>query len=449
MATPRSTQRLRWLLTHVASGPSPTSENRNINGDDEWGVLKTTAITWDGWDWQQHKVLPQQYWGIKAAEVKAGDILVTKAGPRNRVGVSVYVDHSPSRLVASGKMLLLRPDRMVTDPRFLSWILGTPSSQSYLDARKTGMAESQMNFTNNDLLGMSLDIPTLDEQRRIADYLESATLQIGRLLAARKKQQQLVRERQSLLLTGATSGAVRIERNKSDGIIDGRRPQGEERSRIARGVLAAEAPADWEIVPLRRIMQKLSRKVAPTDSVITAYRDGTVTLRSQRREEGYTFSDLEQGYQGVDPGDLVFHALDGFAGAVGVSDARGKSSPVYHVCSMRADDDPQFMAYALRAMGLTGYLALQAGNVRQRSVDFRPWESLARITMPRPPVKTQRAISAHLTSARIWTDEVLNAIDRQTRLLAERRQALITAAVTGQFDVSTASGRNVSEGLQV
>jgi type I restriction enzyme S subunit len=31
--------------------------------------------------------------------------------------------------------------------------------------------------------------------------------------------------------------------------------------------------------------------------------------------------------------------------------------------------------------------------------------------------------------------------------LSERRQALITAAVTGQFDVSTASGRNVTDGV--
>ncbi|RDD89791.1 hypothetical protein DVZ84_07040 [Streptomyces parvulus] len=48
----------------------------------------------------------------------------------------------------------------------------------------------------------------------------------------------------------------------------------------------------------------------------------------------------------------------------------------------------------------------------------------------------------------------INAIDRQRlfrqrqlALLAERRQALITAAVTGQFDVTTASGRNVTDGV--
>lgn len=194
-------------------------------------------------------------------------------------------------------------------------------------------------------------------------------------------------------------------------------------------------------------MVKLNRRVESTDSVITAYRDGIVTLRSRRRLDGYTMSDLEAGYQGVEPGDLVFHALDGFAGAVGVSDSRGKSSPVYHVGTMRGDDDPEYVALALRAMGLTGYLAIQAGNVRQRSVDFRPWESLARLPMPRPPVRIQKEISAHVASMRSWTDRVTRRLNDQTQLLAERRQALITAAVTGQFDVFTASGRNVSDGV--
>lgn len=36
------------------------------------------------------------------------------------------------------------------------------------------------------------------------------------------------------------------------------------------------------------------------------------------------------------------------------------------------------------------------------------------------------------------------AVDRQLALLSERKQALITAAVTGQIDVTTARGVDVS-----
>ncbi len=89
-------------------GPSPDCEERQIASDEEWGVLKTTAITWDGWNETAHKVLPRAYWGRHEIEVKTGDVLVTKAGPRDRVGVVVYVTSKPKHLIVSGKMIGLR-----------------------------------------------------------------------------------------------------------------------------------------------------------------------------------------------------------------------------------------------------------------------------------------------------------------------------------------------------
>ena len=42
-------------------------------------------------------------------------------------------------------------------------------------------------------------------------------------------------------------------------------------------------------------------------------------------------SDKEYGYQGIEPGDLVVHGMDGFAGSIGISDSRGKGTPVLNV----------------------------------------------------------------------------------------------------------------------
>ncbi|HXH89195.1 MAG TPA: restriction endonuclease subunit S [Gaiellaceae bacterium] len=140
-------------------------------------------------------------------------------------------------------------------------------------------------------------------------------------------------------------------------------------------------------------------------------------------------SDVEAGYQGVEPGDLVFHALDGFAGAIGVSDSRGKCTPVYHVCDAPLGDDLRFVAYSLRAMGTTGFLALQAGTVRQRSVDFRPWESLARIPFPRPPLEAQRALGEKLDSETARIDALIGKKRIMIALLGERRVALTDSVI--------------------
>lgn len=141
--------RLSWVLKYTASGPSPTCEDRNIELPEEWGVLKTTAVQWTGWKEEEHKTLPKEFWGASHLEIHKGDVVVTKAGPRHRVGVSAYVDKTRSRLIVSGKMILLRANESVIDPRYLNWQLATPMPQAYLNACKTGMAESQRIIRNS------------------------------------------------------------------------------------------------------------------------------------------------------------------------------------------------------------------------------------------------------------------------------------------------------------
>ena len=90
-----------------------------------------------------------------------------------------------------------------------------------------------------------------------------------------------------------------------------------------------DVPAHWNAERGQRLLTKVERPVRDTDDVVTCFRDGTVTLRKNRRTEEFTESLKEIGYQGIRVGDLVIHAMDAFAGAIGVADADGKGTPVY------------------------------------------------------------------------------------------------------------------------
>lgn len=149
-------------------GPSPDCEERPVFDDAEWGVLKTTAITWSGWNQDAHKVLPRPYWGRDGIEVKAGDVLVTKAGPRHRVAVVTHVPATRQQLVVSGKMIGLRPRLDLVLPEVLAGLLALPKPQKYILDRTTGMAESQVNFANDVLLDTPLQVPPKAEQTGIA-----------------------------------------------------------------------------------------------------------------------------------------------------------------------------------------------------------------------------------------------------------------------------------------
>lgn len=165
--------KVRNLIESHMCGPSPTCEERQISDDKEWGILKTTAVVWQGWNPDAHKVPPKFYWGKRNIEVKQGDILVTKAGPRGRVGVVVYVDETPPRLMVSGKMIGLRPNQNEVNGRYLAALLSSEKCQRYLDARTTGMAESQLNFSNELLLDLEIQPADPEHQKKIAAILET------------------------------------------------------------------------------------------------------------------------------------------------------------------------------------------------------------------------------------------------------------------------------------
>ena len=61
-------------------------------------------------------------------------------------------------------------------------------------------------------------------------------------------------------------------------------------------------PEHWEEKRAKYLFIKQNRPVREEDEVITCFRDGQVTLRKNRRTEGFTESFKEIGYQGIRKG---------------------------------------------------------------------------------------------------------------------------------------------------
>ncbi|MCB9169983.1 MAG: restriction endonuclease subunit S [Flavobacteriales bacterium] len=195
-------QKVEEVIGDYFSGPSPTCEERNVRGD-EWGVLKTTATTWEyGWDWRAHKTLPRSFWGRSHIELRAGDVIVTKAGPRSRVGVSSWIDFVPPRIIPSGKMIALRPNQDKVMPFMLSSAIAARPAQVFLDQRTTGMAESQMNYENAALLQCPLLLPPVKEQVAIGEVITDMANEVRALEEKLEKLRNVKQGMMQELLTG-------------------------------------------------------------------------------------------------------------------------------------------------------------------------------------------------------------------------------------------------------
>jgi type I restriction enzyme S subunit len=194
-------------------------------------------------------------------------------------------------------------------------------------------------------------------------------------------------------------------------------------------------PTHWNVEKGKWLFKKENRPVQQNDEVVTCFRDGEVTLRRNRRTEGFTNALLEHGYQGIRKNDLVIHAMDAFAGAIGVSDSDGKSSPVYAACTPINPKlvNPYFYAYFMRDLALSGYLTSLAKGIRERSTDFR-FKDFSELLLPVPPFEEQFLIASFLDKKLTQIDRAIRVKERQIDRLKERKHILIQQVVTRGLD---------------
>jgi len=198
-----------------------------------------------------------------------------------------------------------------------------------------------------------------------------------------------------------------------------------------------QIPSHWDVQRSKFIFKKIERKVNEEDQIVTCFRDGQVTLRANRRTEGFTNALKEHGYQGIRKGDLVIHAMDAFAGAIGISDSDGKATPVYSVCLPHDKQkiDVYFYAYYLRNLALSGFISSLAKGIRERSTDFR-YADFAELLLPIPPYLEQQKIADYLDKQTAKIDQAIALKTAHIEKLKEYKSVLINDVVTGKVRVS-------------
>ena len=198
--------------------------------------------------------------------------------------------------------------------------------------------------------------------------------------------------------------------------------------------MVPKLPSNWKIRKGKYLFKEENRPIRSDDEIVTCFRDGQVTLRKNRRTEGFTNSLKEIGYQGVRKGDLVIHNMDAFAGAIGVSDSDGKATPVYACCTPKSEEVSQYYyCYLLRYLARNGFILSLAKGIRERSTDFR-FNDFKELYLPVPTRKEQDAIVTYLDAATSKIDEAIAQQQKMIDLLNERKQIIINNAVTKGLD---------------
>lgn len=271
-------------------------------------------------------------------------------------------------------------------------------------------------FTEEQLGAIKVPVPPIAEQERIADFLDSQCSQIDAISADIQKEIETLEQYKRSVITEAVTKGLNPDVEMKDSGVP----------------WIGKMPANWTCIKGKYILKYMQKPVKPDDGVITCFRDGEVTLRSNRREDGFTMADKEIGYQGIDVGDLVVHGMDGFAGAIGISDSRGKASPVLNVLDSR--QNKKYIMYYLRSMAYGDIFAALATGIRVRSCDLR-WNKLSVLLYPVPPLEEQAEIVQYIEDTLNKVNGVIGEKKQQLTVIDSYKKSLIYEYVTGKKEV--------------
>ncbi len=334
-------------------------------------------------------------------EVRVGDLVVNKMKAwQGSVGISAH--HG----IVSPDYLVCSVDASV-DSRFMHHLLRSTRLAAEFGARSKGIRPAQWRLYWEDLAEISVALPLVHDQRRIADFLDTETAHIDSLSATRATQVSVLDELELArigdhLSTAESVGPVYAYFDVQLGkMLNAERASGASQKPYLRN-----ANVQWYEID--------------TEDLVTMTFEPHEYLRYRLR-----------------PGDLLV-CEGGYVGRSAVWDGRIETcfyQKSLHRVRARGKVPVEWLMYWLRYANATGIFDAE-GNLT--TIAHLTGEQLAEYRIPIPENGDRRVteLALEIASIRETQRKMLSA----NELVAERRQALITAAVTGQIDVTTVEG---------
>ena len=347
---------------------------------------------------------------IRAFRLNPGDVVITKdSESADDIGVPAYVERTASDMVCGYHLAIIRPRSKGIDGRFLYWAINSDDVRNQMASRATGV--TRFGLRTDAIHQIKLRVPSHSIQRNIADYLDIETARIDALIARKRQLIRLLEERKSLLAE-ATLAALRTSEPS---------------------------------VPLKYLAYESDLRCgSDSDLTVLSVSIHQGVVPKSALPDGQSRADDVSRHKKCNIGDIVINRMRAFQGAVGVVGQAGVVSPDYTVLRIGSRVSPDFLHYVMRSSWfvsemtrrLRGIGATDQGQVRTPRINFA---DLGLIEVPVPPRKKQDDLSFDLANQETCLTQAVDLQTKQIALLAERRQALITAIVTGEMQVPKAA----------
>jgi type I restriction enzyme S subunit len=355
--------------------------------------------------------------------VSPGDVLFGKLRPYLAKTFRVS-----EPMFASTELMALRPTPNV-DSRWLHYLVMSDQILGWAVATSDG---SKMPRTNWSALGeYRTSVPEPSLQREIADFLDSETARIDALIAKKRQMIDILEERRTRVLEElfADAGLI-LPMTVDPAALDS----------VAR-------PADWRIIRLSHVLRQLTNGyVGPTRDILQP--SGVPYIQSLHIKRGRIDFDRRPYYVSPEwhaarprialrPNDVVI-VQTGDVGQVALVPGSIGEASCHALLIARVKQDvisgPYLAAYLQSYLGYHSLLRMATGALHPHLES-----SIKEVRIIVPPTEVQVKLVWEIERRQALLDQTTDRLGQQIKLLVEHRQALITAAVTGQLEIPGAA----------
>lgn len=364
---------------------------------------------------------------INRFRLRKGDIIATKdSESQDEIGVTARVAQDFGDVLCGYHLFLIRPRDEEVDPEYLYWALNSRYVRSQFEVLANGV--TRFGITTQNASDISVPMPPRERQGEIAAFIAH---QDDRIRSGSDNYEQLIDN-------------LHEKRNRTvyEAAI-GKSHDGEFKDSEVGWI--GDIPEHWDVVRTR-FVARLESGHTPSKSNDEYWKDTNIPwvttsdikpFRNGRKiylnQTEYQISELGLENSGARllPKGTVFLSRTASVGFSGIMDEEMATSQDFAnwVCS--DEIVPEYLLYVFRSMDQE-FDRLTQGSTHQTIYmpDIRSFKT------PLPPIEEQREIVDHIQTEteRIW--ELIDKVEETINLLEDKRQALITAAVTGQINVT-------------
>ncbi len=342
---------------------------------------------------------------VRMFGLKAGEVLITKdSETADDIGVAALVPETMDDVVCGYHLAVLRPKPERIDPKYLFWSLCGGGMRQQMTVSASGVTRFGLRF--GDVGNLELFVPDLATQRGVARSLDRETARINAITSRRERHLRLLSER-------------RVEWRRAAFSTGG--PGGR------RLLWLPPIPDDWQVLPLRWVTKCLDGRRVPLNAEQRSGMPGDIPYWGANgivdRVDDHLF-DEDLVLLGEDGAPFFDHERDV---AFFVTERVWVNNHIHVLRPIGIRG-----LYLSHYLNLIDYGAFITGTTRDKLTQ----EEMGRIPVPVPHAEEQVRIEQRIEREVARVDELMSKIQMQIQMLREHRQALITAAVTGEIDES-------------